>query len=261
MARYFASNLTYYRVAAGLSMAGLMRASGVSQANIGRYERGETQEPEYATLEKLGAALGVTVDQLVKEPPPEVLPPGTPPQARSVTPVEPAPPLPTPTPPPRGLFPRDGRILRFLQQAGASPEGGETWLAQEASVERYVVQAIGNCLEPHVYENDLLVLDVDRAPTIGDIVVVNAHGELHVKVVMDRTGSGLYLTSKRGDLSLPEEGAELIGVVIDVTRPVPKLAMGLGTAWPPGWRPERPSPRTTVAQRLPPDARSGADDD
>jgi transcriptional regulator with XRE-family HTH domain len=240
-AGYFGQNLTYHRVAAGLTMSQLARQSHMSLAAIGRYERGQVVNPRQSQVQAICAVLGVTFEQLISQPPPEIFPPGTPPLARS----------PLPPPPPRGLFPRDGRILRFLGQAGANPAGGESWLAQEASTERYIVQAIGDCLEPHVHENDLLVLDVHRQPKIGEVVVVNVHGELHVKMVMDRTGSGLYLTSKRGELTLPEEGAELIGVIIDITRSVPPLATGMGN----------PGKPRLVPMPEPWSAESGSDDD
>lgn len=237
----FGPNLTYYRLAAGMTMSELARATGISQANIGRYERGEVITPGQRKLQALCRALGVTYEQLMVQAPPEVFPPGTVPTARTVAP---------PSPPPtreRGLFPRDGRILRLLR-AGANPSGGESWLAAEASTERYTVQVIGDCLAPEVQDGDILVLDLDRTPRIGDVVALVVHGELHIKKVMDRTGTGLYLTSKRGDLTLPDEGAELIGVSIEQTRPLPSPTVSMN----------RPKPET-----MPPPfgIRTGADDD
>lgn len=239
---HFAANLTYYRVIAGLKVSELARRSGIHQSMISRYETGEVF-PRRPHLTSLCGALGVTLAQLVGTPPPEVFPPGTPPQVR---------PRPTPAQPPapaRRLFPRDGRILRLVR-AGANPSGGESWLADEASTERYTIQVIGDCLSPEVQEGDLLVLDLDRVPRIGDIVAVVVHGELHVKKVMDRTGAGLYLTSKRGDLTLPDEGAELLGVSIDHTRRLPPPTVSLGN----------PGPTNLTRARVAPVA-TGTEDD
>ncbi len=57
------------RHAAGLSQEQLAAASGIAQADISRIERGQVN-PTAATLETLGAPLGVTLDYI---PTPELI--------------------------------------------------------------------------------------------------------------------------------------------------------------------------------------------
>jgi len=55
------ARLLQQRLAAGLSQQQLAVASGIAQADISRIERGQIN-PTAATLETLGAPLGVTLD-------------------------------------------------------------------------------------------------------------------------------------------------------------------------------------------------------
>lgn len=201
-------------------------------------------------VQALCEALGVTYDQLMNQPPPEVLPPGTPPQARSVdTPPQ------SRQRPSRALFPRDGRILRFLRGA-ADPDSGEAWLASEAATDQFSVRAIGDCLAPHVQDRDVLVLDLDRAPRVGDVVVVAVHGELHIKMVMQTASARLYLTSTRGELTLPEEGVELLGVVSEITRRVAPMGADMSN---PGPAADARKPR--LVKTMPPPWTANGDND
>ena len=54
------------REAAGLTVRGLARASGVDATGISRLERGEYESPEPRTLARLAAALGVDVGDLYR---------------------------------------------------------------------------------------------------------------------------------------------------------------------------------------------------
>jgi len=99
---FFPANLTYYRIAAGLSLTDLERRSGISQTLLGRYERGQTF-PGRRNRELLCTALDVTFAQLMAGPPPEIWPPGAQPPAAVIR---------TPPPPPARIFPRDARVVR-----------------------------------------------------------------------------------------------------------------------------------------------------
>ena len=57
------ARLLQQRQAAGLSQQQLAVASGIAQADISRIERGQVN-PTAATLETLGAPLGVTLDYI-----------------------------------------------------------------------------------------------------------------------------------------------------------------------------------------------------
>lgn len=286
--RNLGPNLTYYRLKAGLSMSDLARVSGVVLANIVRYEHGTVREPKRETLEKLAAALGVPAATLVDEPPPELFPPATPPIARA---VEGWPTAATDerlarieraiadltelagrqgrSAPAGRLFPRDARVVRLLGRAGADPSGGETWLELQAADDQAVMFAIGDCLAPAIEDGDWLLVDLERTPKLYEYVVVAVHGEIHLKQVIDRSATGLALTSKRGDLMLPEEGAELLGVVVKIGKEKPPQSMNLSKSSGRAARPSRRRPNGAAeadsqptlpppwASRLP----NGADDD
>ncbi len=57
------ARLLQQRQAAGLSQQQLAAASGIAQADISRIERGQAN-PTVATLQALGAPLGVTLDYI-----------------------------------------------------------------------------------------------------------------------------------------------------------------------------------------------------
>lgn len=273
---YFGPNLTYYRVAAGMTMGELARRTKIDPANIGRYERGEIVNVRQVTIQKLCAALGITYAQLVTGPPPELLPPGTPPP-RPDRELEPTPDdrlarieamvrdifdradratgaigagAADPTP---RLFPRDARVVRFWGRAAADPSAGETWVEREASADEAVLIAIGDCLAPDIEEDDVLFVRRNRQPQVGEYVVVAVHGELHLKQVWQRTDSTLYLSSKRGELVLPDEGAELLGVIVRITQDKPRREADLSN---PGHR-ESKKPR--LVKPLPPAVAGGED--
>ena len=236
----FPANLTYYRIAAGLTLTELEKRSGVDQTLIGRYERGKAF-PGRANRDALCAALGVTMAQLMGGPPPQIWPPGAPPPAAV---VQTAPPL----------FPRDARVLRYLGRAGAAPEGGETWLEREAADGEGILVAIGDCLAPAIEENDVLFIVRDRPVRVGDFVAVAVHGELHLKQVVQRTNTTLYLNSRRGELMLPEEGAELLGVIVRITNDKPSPSVSMNS-------PKAPGKPHLLPMPAPWSVESGSDDD
>lgn len=226
---FFPANLTYYRIAAGLSLTDLAKRSGVDQTLIGRYERGKAF-PGRANRDALCAALGVSFAQLVAGPPPEIWPAGAAP-----------PPAVRRTPPPARIFPRDARVVRIGAFVGANPARGADWLDREAAEGQATFIAIGDCLAPDIEENDILLVDLHpQHLRPGQFVVVIVHNEWHLKQVIQRTDTTTYLSSKRGELVLPEEGAELVGVVVRITQDKPSSASRMNspkTATRPVWMP------------------------
>ena len=61
-------NVRRVREARGLSQNALAKAAGLAQAQVWDLEAGRTQSPTAPTLQALGKALGVTVDELLREP-------------------------------------------------------------------------------------------------------------------------------------------------------------------------------------------------
>lgn len=56
------------RTALGLSQEAVAREAGVSLNLVSKLERGVVTDPHYSTLVGLAGALGVAVDELVREP-------------------------------------------------------------------------------------------------------------------------------------------------------------------------------------------------
>jgi transcriptional regulator with XRE-family HTH domain len=214
----FGRNLARRRAELGLSLEQLAARAGVPINNIRSYEEGKNQYPTALTAGHLARALETSVELLLGMPP--------------------ATPEPAPLPPSdrdrldrlerlvdEELFPRDARILRFLGRAGANPAGGESLLERHAATDQFVLEAIGDCLEPEVEEGDLLVLDINGQAAVGRIVALVVNGELHLKRVMQRTTGHLYLWSRRGELTTPEEGVEVLGVIVAIkgAKPIPRV--------------------------------------
>lgn len=61
-----AANLVLARSLRGWTQDDLAQASGVARPDIGKIER-RTRKPDLRTLERLGAALGLTVERLLTE--------------------------------------------------------------------------------------------------------------------------------------------------------------------------------------------------
>ena len=68
------TNLVRFREERGLSIAEASDLSGVAEANLGRYERGETKAIPFAAIVALAKIYGHSVDDFTKsEPPPAQL--------------------------------------------------------------------------------------------------------------------------------------------------------------------------------------------
>jgi transcriptional regulator with XRE-family HTH domain len=65
---HFGARLRELRESAGLSQAGLAKATGLNRVTLADYERGERSEPTFATALALASALGVDVGALAESP-------------------------------------------------------------------------------------------------------------------------------------------------------------------------------------------------
>lgn len=62
-----AENIKRYRKEKGLSQRALVRASDVTYSELSKIEAGYIQNPGVITVKKIAMALGVSVDDLLKE--------------------------------------------------------------------------------------------------------------------------------------------------------------------------------------------------
>ena len=62
-----AENIRRYRKEKGLSQRALVRASDVTYSELSKIEAGYIQNPGIATVQKIAIALGVSLDELMKE--------------------------------------------------------------------------------------------------------------------------------------------------------------------------------------------------
>jgi transcriptional regulator with XRE-family HTH domain len=220
----FAVNLKRYREDAGLNRQQLARLIGVDPGLITRYEQGKVKNPGAERLAALAGVLGVGVRELIEldAPPPAPRPPTGESIDDRIRRLELIVGQPTATahegPTAVPLFPRDARVVRHFGRASADPTSGAARLEASASADEFTLIAVGDCLAPEIEDGDYLLLHLDRRPNPGQVVAVDVHGELHLKRVIQRSPGTLFLTSRRGDLRLPEEGVEVLGVVEKIAR-------------------------------------------
>ena len=62
-----AENIKRYRKERGLSQRALVRASDVTYSELSKIEAGYIQNPGVITVQKIAMALGVSLDDLMKE--------------------------------------------------------------------------------------------------------------------------------------------------------------------------------------------------
>ena len=62
-----AANIKRYRIKNGLSQEQLAQKAGVTYSTLAKLESGVNQNPKVKTLQQIAKALGVTIDELMKE--------------------------------------------------------------------------------------------------------------------------------------------------------------------------------------------------
>jgi len=62
-----AANIKRYRIKNGLSQEQLAQKAGVTYSTLAKLESGVNQNPKVKTLQQIAKALGVTIDDLMKE--------------------------------------------------------------------------------------------------------------------------------------------------------------------------------------------------
>lgn len=62
-----AENIKYYRAKIGLSQEKLAQRASVTYSSLSKIEAGYHTDPRLSTLKKIADALGVTIDDLIKD--------------------------------------------------------------------------------------------------------------------------------------------------------------------------------------------------
>lgn len=198
------------RVHGNMTQADLSRRIDVTQSMVSRWLRDEAM-PEPENCRALARVFGTTEAAVLfyaghLQTQPDV-PPVTDPLDDITRAVERL----------RTLPIHDARRLAFGGIGSAAPGHGSD--LDEPDPDIIVLLVEGDCLAPDVVPGDVLLMSRSRRPVPGDVVSVHVNGERHIKRVVKRNGT-MLLTSKRGDLILPTEGAEIEGVMYD-RRPKP----------------------------------------
>ncbi len=82
------------------------------------------------------------------------------------------------------------------------------------------IEVSGDCMEPEIQTGDLVIVDTELPPEIGDIVVAVHDGEYNVKM-LERDDDGWLLVAHDDRPSLRPNGeTEMVGVVVSVQRRV-----------------------------------------
>lgn len=222
-----ARNLRRLRRAERLTQIELGKLASVDDSYISKLETERVKDPSYEYLDRLARALRVSVTELLgvggaynvgSETDPSISSPEPAPEtdalqqiAQKIDRLE------------RLIVheaaqafrhdvsePQEHMVAAAQPAMGTEIGGFDTWPRRQ-----FTVTVEGDCLEPEIMPGDLLVCDRDRPPAPGDVVVVEVNGERHMKRVVRRNGQ-LHLTSKRGPLALPSDGASVLGVMIEV---------------------------------------------
>lgn len=85
------------------------------------------------------------------------------------------------------------------------------------------VEVSGTCMEPDIVQGDRVIVDTTRQWAPGDVVAVVHDGELLVKRVRERQGE-IVLEANDGTLVKPDERTMVLGVAVQVIRPLERRA-------------------------------------
>jgi transcriptional regulator with XRE-family HTH domain len=182
------------------SLADLAQRAGVDRSTIHGLERKADRLPNGATLEGLARAFGVTVAELLQEPP-------APTRSESF-----------------GSFARVAVMRSAHAGRGGIMEESAAyeWVPVNSAEEAESLLAapiLGDCMAPMVEPGDTVIWDSRQLdPEHGQVIVVTtSDGELLVKRAVRKAGQGVYLTDRHGQLEQPD-GARIEGVVVRIIK-------------------------------------------
>lgn len=201
--------LAALRLARGWSQSRLGRESGIDQGTISRIESGESKSPSAATVARLAAALGATVDDLASALPPSMTKRPTADEIERQLTADTrlradaiwVPLVDNPASAGAGS-PGD---LGYLPVYPAYSERGDEWIA---------VPVQGTCLEPRLMHGHVAFVNRNAEPKAGDIVLIVHDGEAHFKIYEPRDGYYAMLSTLDGSDPLrSNETTRVLGVV------------------------------------------------
>lgn len=197
-----AQRLRALRERAGWNQTELGRRAGVDRSIVSRIEAGRTLNPGRDVLVNLATALRVDVSELSGQRPLSRRPPA----------IE------------EGVA-RVPLMELLVQATGGEPSWHDTranYVTDSWSVRgrpnAFAARVTGRCMEPGISPGDIVLIDPDRRPEVGEMVVVTdrAGGTLVKWFRIDENGEP-YLRAADGSEVRPTR-AHLEGVVFDIRR-------------------------------------------
>lgn len=202
-----------------IKQAELSRISGVAQSTISRIILGEQRNPSVKIIRALAVALNAKVSDLVPDEQKEREREPRPIRDRSEREI---------------LQELDAKIKAkedivlvpvssYSVSAGAGSAAEAEYIAYrrrpaERNHEFVAVEVKGHCLEPEVFEGELVIADKNAAPKEGDIVVAEYENDRIVKILSKENETYLlHALDGRPDI-LVNQATTILGVVVSITR-------------------------------------------
>ncbi len=219
---YNATLLRRRREELGLSQEQVARATGVSQRTISSLERGATDRPAAELMKSVADFLGLPFDDVMRLPTAESGEPKPSNAGEIVVAL------------PRQIVDRILEaagvrriaesvrvpLLPNIAYAGASGiPSGEQWTEfvygspEWRGRKMYAVRVRGNCMEPDLMPDDIVVFEEDRQPKNGELVVSLHEREVLIKIWRD----GVLESLHDEPISMTRE-TRLIGTVVQLRR-------------------------------------------
>jgi len=176
----------------GLKQTVFADLMGVAQGTVSRWSNGGDLKVSH--LHRMAEVLGVTVEEIA------AAAAGTPPVLERVT-----------------------RVPVHGVAAAYPPRGAD--LDEYAGGRLYFLFVEGDCLTPEIKTGNWVLMDREGQAAVGKVVEIQVGNERHIKKLVQQNGNWEF-TSKLGTLTLPPDGFEVVGVMIDVlasTHPRPPL--------------------------------------
>jgi transcriptional regulator with XRE-family HTH domain len=174
----------------GWSLGMLADRSGLNKGYLSQLTRGHVKNPGTVTLGKLATALGVDLSEITGE---------------------------RPMPRRRAEF-QEGVARLPLRSLRVQADGRPTWDDTRDTIVVSGRAAFGRCMTPHVMPGDTVLIDPDRQPQTGDMVVVtDDSGDTVVKWYRVDPLGRPFLRAADGT-ELRPNGAKIEGVVFRVER-------------------------------------------
>ncbi|MBF4483082.1 LexA family transcriptional regulator [Dehalococcoides mccartyi] len=201
------------RVARGWSQQQLADKVGVPRTNISQLEQGRRPNPSVDKLMQFANVFNINIDELYEalgisnsttaiplsrpESPEEILE-----RLRLATPMS---------------IPVYSEFRAHAGNTGFAPVDyiyrTRVREAPRHNIESYIVS--GKCMEPKIENGDIVIVDRDMVPEIGDIVLCLIDDELRVAKIIEQNGECI-LKNGQGTHSVKE--CQAIAVIIEVTK-------------------------------------------